>query len=73
MALWIVAPEDHGQTVEVSYCMIDGIVYRQRHDRSDGAVEYHASDALAGDEGDYQNGAPRNRRWRRISGEAVPQ
>lgn len=38
-----VAPEDHGQAVEVSYCYDDGEVVRRIEDRGDGTVTYQVA------------------------------
>lgn len=61
-------PENQGQIVDVAYVLIDGeIVIRKTHDRSNGKTEYAESAVLASDEGDYWNGAPANKRWRKLS------
>jgi hypothetical protein len=62
-----VAPSDQGQIVEVAYGMWVDMVYRRVTDRGDRTVTYAVSKALAGDDGDYWNGAPLNRRWKKIS------
>ena len=68
---WITPPENQGQIVIVSYAGADGTVYRQTFDQSDRTAEYHASRALVDDEGDYWNGAPANRRWRKVTEDAA--
>lgn len=61
-------PEKQGQIVEVSYVLIDGeIVLRRTIDRSNGITEYAESSVLDSDNGEYWNGAPANKRWRKLS------
>lgn len=67
MAKFITPPENQGQIVEVSYAAVGNEVIRRTHDQSDKSTEYAASKALNGDEGDYWNGAPANKRWRTIT------
>ena len=62
-----VAPEDQGQIVECSYGHHNGYVYRRTWDRSDNSERFDASPMLVDDDGEYWNGPPANRRWRRIS------
>jgi hypothetical protein len=65
---FITPPENQGQIVEKSYVLLwDNTVLRCIYDQSDGSLEYATSRALSGDEGEYQNGAPKNKRWRKIS------
>lgn len=59
-----VAPADQGQAVEVAYGSWDGICYKRVHDRCDGTTKYYQSRCLAGDEGDYWNARPKNKRWK---------
>ena len=69
-AMFHTPPRNQGQIVEVSYASADGYVIRRSLDQSpDGPTEYAISRCLSGDEGDYWNGGPRNRRWRKISEE----
>lgn len=60
-------PECQGQTVNVSYGMWGGYVYRHTHDRGDQSHSYARSVALIGDEGDYWDEEPKNRRWKSIT------
>ena len=58
--------------VEYAYAACFGTVIRRITDQSlemahPERVRYAASKMLPGDEGDYRNGAPQNRRWRKIS------
>lgn len=64
-------PENQGQIVDVSYALIGEIVIRKTHDRSNGETEYAESAVLASDEGDYWNGAPTNKRWRKLNSREV--
>jgi len=61
------APEDQGQIVTVSYAMVDGTVLRHTYDASDREERFARSQALAADQGDYWDGAPKNRRWKTIT------
>lgn len=60
-------PANQGQIIEVSYAMIDGLVIRRIHDRSDRRTEYATSQGLDNDEGDYWNCEPDNTDWEPIS------
>ena len=62
-----VPPENQGQIVEVAYAAVGGHVVERTHDRSDGSTRYSVSKMLADDQGEYWNGAPRNKRWKPIS------
>lgn len=69
-----IAPEDQGQTVEVSYGLWIDTVYRKRYDRSDRTATYAKSEALDDDDGnmddgDYWNEAPENTDWEEITAE----
>ncbi len=66
-----VPPVNQGQIVEVSYASDDGYVFRCRYDQSDRTKVYAMSRCLTGDEGDYWNGPPSNRRWRKISEDEI--
>ncbi len=62
------APVDQGQIVEVSYAMTDdGHVICRVFDAGDRTTEYSISQALVSDRGDYWNGPPENKRWRKIT------
>jgi hypothetical protein len=63
-----VPPRNQGQMVEQSYAADHerGEVIRRTADASARTIEYHASPLLAGDEGEYWNAPPRNRRWHRL-------
>lgn len=67
-----IAPQNQGQMVEVAYATTgDGRVVRRTHDKSDRTTRYAISRMLTGDEGDYWQTEPRNRRWTDITeGEA---
>lgn len=68
----IVPPENQGQAVEVAYTNVgEGYVLRRRIDRSDLSVAYAIARCLRSDEGDYWNGAPKNKRWRPITAAAA--
>ena len=61
-------PENGGQIVTESYaCDAENnqVVMRQ-YDASDRTTEYYASRALVDDDGDYWNGAPSNKQWRKV-------
>jgi hypothetical protein len=47
--------------------MVGDQVIRRIYDQSDRSMEFHVSKALLDDQGDYWNGAPTNKRWRKIS------
>jgi hypothetical protein len=64
---WITPPECGGQIIDVSYAADGNRVLMHVHDRSDGSHAYYSSKRLADDEGDYWNGSPANRRWKRIA------
>lgn len=64
--MFITPPENGGQMVEVSYMLIGDYVYQRRHDRADGSITFYRSRAYKNDAGDYQNGAPNNKRWARV-------
>ena len=63
---FICPPECGGQIVSREYCCLGDMVVRLTHDRSDGPLLFHTSTRLKGDQGEYWNGAPRNRRWRAV-------
>lgn len=62
-----VPPANQGQIVFESYAAVGDYVIRRRFDGSDRSDKYAIAKALAGDEGDYWNRAPRNKRWRAIT------
>ena len=68
---FITPPECGGQIVTHSYatCLWHGVGYviEEAFDASDRTYTYRMSKLLANDRGEYWNGAPRNRRWRRIT------
>jgi len=67
MNTWTVPLEKQGQIIEHAYVLCVNMVLRRTTDKSTNEVTYHASAALAADEGDYQNGAPQNKRWHQIT------
>jgi hypothetical protein len=60
-------PVNAGQIVLVSYAAANGWVIERTYDQSDRSTGYRISKALADDEGDYWNGEPANRRWRKLT------
>lgn len=64
---FITPAANQGQAVTTSYGCDENYVYKRIEDSSDGEVTIYRSSLLKGDEGDYQNGSPSNKRWRRIS------
>lgn len=64
--MFIRPPENGGQMVEASYMLIGDYVYQRRYNKADRSVSFYRSKCLKDDSGDYQNGAPRNKRWERV-------
>ena len=68
---FITPPECQGQIVTYSYATTvikrKAYVIKERYDASDRTTTYSISRMLVGDQGDYWNGRPSNRRWRKIS------
>jgi len=62
-----IPPENGGQIVIVSYGAIKDHVIQCCYDQSDQETDFYISRALVKDNGDYWNGAPLNRRWRKMS------
>jgi len=68
-----VPPRNQGQIVEVAYAAVDGMVIQRVYDRSDRSINFSTSKMLKGDEGEYWNGEPSNKRWRRMTIEELRQ
>lgn len=64
-----VPPENGGQIVTESYACDteNNQVVMRRYDASDRTTEYYVSTALVDDDGDHWNGAPDNKRWRKVT------
>lgn len=63
---FIIPPENAGQIIENAYCLYGDYVYKRVYGRDTRNCIYFRSKSLKNDEGDYWNGAPRNKRWERI-------
>lgn len=66
-----VLPQNQGQIVEIAYARAGDTVVCRTLDRSDRSERYEVATALAGDEGDYWNQEPANRRWKTVSKEYI--
>jgi hypothetical protein len=66
-----VPPRNQGQIVEVAYAAVDDHVIQRVYDASDRTTEFYVSKMLVDDQGDYWNGEPANKRWRRIKGQEL--
>jgi hypothetical protein len=65
---FIVPPRNQGQIVEVSYAgTLDGYVIRQIYGQCDQKKSFAISRALVDDDGEYWNGSPKNKRWRKMT------
>lgn len=68
-----VPPRNQGQIVEVAYAAVDGMVIQRVYDASDRSIDFYISKMLKDDEGDYWNGEPSNKRWRKMTNKELHQ
>ncbi len=63
-----VPPRNQGQIVEVAYALFaeGNLVVKRVHDGSDGSATYYISPVCDDDDGDYWNGAPKNKDWQEL-------